>query len=106
MERVHPRVDLNSDQLEAFCRRWKIARLELFGSALRDDFNDASDVDFLVTFEPGARWTFHDDLHMQEELAQLLKRPVDLVERRLVESSPNWVRRKTILTDAQPLYAA
>ena len=106
METVHPRIALTPAQLEAFCRKWKIERLELFGSALRDDFSDDSDLDFLATFEPGVEWSFHDDLHMQEELAALVGRPVDLVERRLVEASRNYIRRRSILNSALALYAA
>ena len=106
MERVHPNLDVTHEQLAEFCRKWKIGRLELFGSALRDDFNEQSDIDVLVTFVAGSERSFHDELHMEEELAGMLGRSVDLVERRLVESSPNWIRRKAILSTAQPLYAA
>jgi predicted nucleotidyltransferase len=106
MGKVHPRLDVTADELRAFCERWKIARLEIFGSVLRDDFDDQSDIDVLVTFEPDSVRSLHDELHIQEELAALLKRSVDLVERRLVEQSPNWIRRRSILSNARPLYAA
>ena len=46
-----------SDQLAEFCRRWKVAELALFGSALREDFRPDSDVDLLVTFSPDAAKT-------------------------------------------------
>lgn len=103
---IHPKVDATSEQIAQFCRKWQIVRFELFGSVLRDDFGPESDVDVLATFDPGARWTFRDDMAMQEELAKLLRRPVDIVERRLVEQSPNWVRRRHILESARPVYAA
>jgi predicted nucleotidyltransferase len=106
MASIHPRVDVTHEQIAAFCRKWKIERLELFGSVLRDDFDRESDIDILVTFAPDANWRFRDDLDMEEELTGLLGRHVDLVERRLVETNPNWVRRRNILSTAQLLYEA
>ncbi|MHB9038400.1 MAG: nucleotidyltransferase family protein [Armatimonadota bacterium] len=89
-----------------FCKRWGIAELALFGSVLRDDFGPNSDVDVLVTFSPGARPTLFDMVHMQDELAGILGREVDLVSRRGVESSANYLRRKAILESAEVVYAA
>ena len=106
MTTIHPHVEVGYDQIVAFCQKWSIVRLELFGSVLRDDFDDQSDVDVLVTFAPGTRWTFRDDLRMEEELARLFGRHVDLVERAQIEQSPNWVRRKSVLEGATLVYAA
>lgn len=89
-----------------FCRRWKIVKLEVFGSALRSDFGPDSDVDFLVTFHPGARWTLFDLVHAESELSSLVGRPVDLIERGPIEESENWLRRRAILGSAQTLYVA
>ena len=89
-----------------FCKRWKIAELAVFGSALREDFGPDSDVDFLVTFQPDASWSLLDHAAMEEELAEILGRKVDLVTRRAVERSRNWLRRRAILESAQPYYAA
>jgi|ERR1044071_2450300 predicted nucleotidyltransferase len=89
-----------------FCRRWKIGELALFGSVLRDDFRPDSDVDLLVTFEPGARPSLLDLVEMQRELEALLGRRVDLVERRSVEASENYIRRKHILSSLRPVYVA
>src|SRR5581483_7793103 len=83
------RMVLDEGQLAAYCARWRIARLELFGSVLRDDFRPESDVDILVTFEPEAEWGLLDHVAMEEELARLLGRPVDLVTRRAIERSAN-----------------
>ena len=49
----------------AFCRRWRIAELELFGSVLRDDFSPNSDVDVLVRFDSEARPSLLDMARMQ-----------------------------------------
>ncbi len=89
-----------------FCRRWKMLKLEVFGSALRDDFGPHSDVDFLVTFHSEARWTLFDLVHAETELSSLVGRPVDLVEREPIEQSENWLRRRAILESARTLYVA
>ena len=106
MERVHPRLSITREQLEQFCRKWKIERLELFGSVLRDDFDDESDVDVLATFRPDARLSLFKLVQMEGELRDLLGRRVDLVERKAIEENPNWIRRKAILDSARLLYAA
>lgn len=94
------------DKLADFCRRWKIKELSLFGSALRGDFDAASDIDLLYVFELGHRWTVGDLARMEQELQTLLSRKVDLVSRRAVEQSQNWIRRDEILSGAKTLYAA
>ena len=72
------RIPINSDQIAEFCRRSHISRLAFFGSVLRDDFGPDSDVDVLVDFEPGARVGFFALARMQEELSEIVGRPVDL----------------------------
>lgn len=100
------RVSVPQERIVEFCRRWRISELSLFGSALREDFRPDSDVDLLITFAPGASWGFDDLLTMKEELEKLFGRAVDLIERRLVESSENYIRRKHILSHLEPLYVA
>jgi uncharacterized protein len=100
------RIPINDEKLADFCRRWKVAELALFGSALRNDFTPASDVDMLVTFEPEAEWSLLDHVAMEDELSALVGRKVDLVSRRAIERSTNWIRRKAILGTAEPLYVA
>lgn len=91
--------------LEEFCQKWRIRELALFGSALRDDFRQQSDLDFLVTFADDTRWTLWDVIAAEQELAELFGRPVDLVERSTVEESENWIRRNSILSTARTVYA-
>jgi len=76
---VHDRlpIDLPMDEIAAFCRRWKISKFALFGSVLRGDFGPDSDIDVLVTFEPGTVVGLNF-ITMQNELSDLLGRPVDL----------------------------
>lgn len=96
---------LNPQTLAAFCQRWKIREFAVFGSALRDDFGPESDLDVLVSYAPDAKWSLLDHVAMEEELRGLTGRPVDLLTRRAVERSDNWIRRKAILESAQVLYA-
>ena len=99
-------LDSKRNQIEAFCKKWGIRELALFGSALRDDFRPDSDVDFLVSFSPDVTWGLLDHAVMERELAEIVGRPVDLVSRKAVELSHNWIRRKAILESVQVLYAA
>jgi hypothetical protein len=104
--RAKTRVDYSPTALAEFCRRWRVTRLELFGSVLRDDFRADSDIDVLVTFAEGAHWTLFDRVRMRDELSELLGRRVDVVNRRAIERSANWIRRAQILDSAEPWYAA
>ena len=103
-DKTRLRIAIPDEALAAFCRRWKIGELAFFGSVLRADFGPKSDVDVLATFGVEANWSLFDHLHMEEELARLLGRKVDIVDRRVIEKSENWIRRRAILESAQPPY--
>jgi predicted nucleotidyltransferase len=100
------KIPLKRGEIAAFCQRWQITELAFFGSVLRDDFRPDSDVDVLVTFAPGIEWSLFDHIAMEEELSAILCWKVDLVSRRAIERSSNWIRCKTILETAEPFYAA
>jgi predicted nucleotidyltransferase len=70
-------IKIPADEIAAFCRRYHIRQLALFGSVLREDFGPDSDLDILVEFEPGQvpGLAF---FAMEEELSRLLGRKVDL----------------------------
>ena len=89
--------------IEPLARRWKIKELAVFGSALRDDFSNRSDVDLLVVFEDDPHFSLFDLVDLQAELEKLLDRPVDLVEK---ASLTNPYRRAEILQTAKTIYAA
>ena len=99
-------IAIDKEQVAAFCQKHHIIKLALFGSVLRDDFRADSDVDVLVTFADGANWSLFDHLAMEEELSRLLGRKVDLVSRRAIERSKNWVRKEAILAGAESIYAS
>src|SRR5260221_5452186 len=90
---------ISSLRISEFCRRHHIARLSLFGSAIRDDFGPESDVDVLVEFEPG-RSPGLDFFVMQEELTEIIGHRVDL-------NTPGWLSpyfRDHVVAEARPLY--
>jgi uncharacterized protein len=100
------RLSISQDDIVAFCNRWQVTELALFGSVLREDFNpDSSDVDVLVSFAPEHAWTFDAAFQMREELMELFKRNVDLISRTSLEKSSNWLRKNNILNSAQVIYA-
>jgi predicted nucleotidyltransferase len=99
-------IRIPNDALVDLCKRWKVAKLAIFGSALRDDFGPESDVDLLVDFVPGAQWSLFDLVGMEEELQTLLGREVDLVEQAAIERSENYIRRRSILANTEVLYEA
>ena len=100
-------IEEKREAFAALCRRYGVARLEVFGSAARDiDFDPKrSDFDFLVEFDqrsdvPPLKQFFG----FAEALEQLLGRSVNLVERAAIEKSRNYIRRRAILRDAETIY--
>jgi predicted nucleotidyltransferase len=104
---MHSDIDEKRDALAALCRRYGVKRLEVFGSAARgSDFDPRkSDLDFLVEFEQRSDLpSLEQFFGFAEALEQLLGRPVDLVERKAVEASRNYIRRRAILRHAEAVY--
>lgn len=92
-----PNLSITREQLIAFCDRWRVVELSVFGSVLRDDFRNDSDIDFLVVFADDAETTLFDLAQMEDEMAALVDRSVDIVPKRAVEQSRNPYRRDAIL---------
>ena len=103
---VNQRLQAALPDLAAFCRKWNIAKLEVFGSLLREDFDPQSDADFLVSFEPGKGPSGMSWFQIKEELAELIGRRVDVLDRRLVEQSRNLYRRSHILREATTVHGS
>ena len=99
-------IDVSESEIAAFCQKWLIEEFALFGSAVRGDFHQDSDIDVLVTFKPEAKWTLFDQVDMQDELKSLFGRQVDLVSREGIERSQNYIRRREIIDSARVMYAA
>lgn len=96
----HIAIDYDKEKLRDFCRRWKITEFSLFGSVVRDDFGPESDVDVMVRFAEDGDWSLFDIVHMENDLAEIFGRPVDLCEREAIEVSRNPYRRESILSGA------
>ena len=94
-------LDLPSEKLTELCRRYRIVELSIFGSTARGDRRPDSDVDVLVEFEPGVSWGW-DYFGLEQELAQMFGRPVDLATKKWLKPSV----RAEILRDAHVVYAA
>lgn len=90
-------------EIAAFCKRWKVTELSLFGSVLRPDFRPDSDVDVLVTFSPSAEISLFDLVQMKLDLEEIFQRSVDVIEKDALE---NPFRKREILKTAQVIYAA
>ena len=90
----------------SFCHRWQIEEFYLFGSVLRDDFRPDSDIDVMVKFLPSARWGLLALIEMKEVLEAIFGREVDVLTKKSIEKSHNWIRRKEILSTAQLIYVS
>lgn len=96
-------IEFPTEELEAFCRKWLVEELSVFGSALREDFRDDSDVDVLVRFAPDAQWDLFDWVDMAAELETIAGREVDLVAETGLR---NPFRRAEIMSSREIVYAA
>lgn len=104
---VHDLVARRKPELTALCLRFGVLRLDVFGSASHGEGFDAtrSDVDLLVEFA-SPTLEYRNFLDLKHALETLLGRRVDLIERKAIEQSRNHIRRRSILADAELLYAA
>lgn len=94
----HP---LDGARLSELCRRYGVAELAMFGSVARGEASEESDVDLLYVLVPGAHLGFAIN-ELEDELAKLFDRPVDLVAKRALHR----LIRDDVLTEARTLYAA
>ena len=95
------RVD--RERLAEVCGRYGVERLEVFGSFTRGDAEAGSDLDILVTFKAGVHGGL-EFVALQQELADLFGRPVDLLTRKSVERSANKYFRRFALSRTEPIY--
>lgn len=105
--KIYTRLKITPEQLANFCKQHHILELSLFGSVLRDDFRSDSDVDILVVFDHSANphLSLMDVVGIEYQLEEMVRREVNLIEKRSIVSSDNWIRRKNILNTAQVIYS-
>ena len=99
-------IEQYKDNIIKFCKKWLIAEFALFGSALREDFSESSDVDVLVDFDPRSQHTLFDLVEMQQELKQLFDRQVDLLTRKALDRMRNRYRKDGIEASLRTIHAA
>lgn len=94
-------LDIDRARLDVLCRRFGIARLDVFGSVARGEAGPGSDVDLLYELAQGRSlgWEIED---LSQDLADLFGRPVDLVSRKALHP----LIRDQVLADAEPFYVA
>ena len=103
---IAPLVSERLDDVAELCRRYHVQRLDLFGSAATERFDpQTSDLDFLVSYRTDADpdpW-FRNYLELQQALAELFDRPVDLV---VDQPFRNPYFAQAVEETRTPLYAA
>ena len=100
------KIKIPLDEIKAFCEKWKVKELSLFGSVLREDFDvKKSDLDILLEYSKDAKWTLFHVVRMRDELREIFGREVDLVSKSAIKKSPNPYRKKEILESAKVIYA-
>ena len=104
MEKLHKNgISLTYDDIVNICGKYYITELSIFGSSIRDDFDNNSDIDILVSFDNNSNINLFDIMNLEKEFSQLLKREVGIVEK---EALKNPIRRERILSTREIIYAA
>ena len=96
-------IEIPIEALQEFAEQWGIRSIALFGSVLRDDFDDESDVDVLISFHADNEADLFDLIEMKHRLQDIFGRSVDLVEQ---EALINPYRKEEILKHNRVIYAA
>ena len=91
------------DDIVSICKKYRITELSIFGSSIRDDFTQESDVDILVSFDRNSGINLFDIIELEREFSIMLGREVDIVEK---ESLKNPIRKNKILSTREIIYAA
>jgi len=104
LEKLHKNgIFLEYNDVIKICKKYFISELSIFGSSIRDDFTDKSDVDILVSFILNSKITLFDIIEIENEFKTILGREVDVVEK---ESLKNPIRKNKILENREIIYAA
>lgn len=99
-------ININSEKISEICQRYKISELAIFGSMLRGDYDNESDIDLLVEFIPNAGITLFNLVDIKEEFEKLFGREVDIVSKKAIKNSKNYIRKKAILDNYKVIYVS
>ena len=102
---MHPAIDQHRNEISSICKRYRVSKLDVFGSAARKvDFKiNSSDADFLIEFEPDVQVGLDQLMGIKTELEKLLGRNVDLIE---PEAVLNTFVKASIQRHQESVYAA
>ena len=102
---MHPAIDQHRNEISSSCKRYRVSKLDVFGSAVRKvDFKtNSSDADFLIEFEPDVKVGLDQLIGIKTELEKLLGRSVDLIE---PEAVLNPFVKASIQRHQETVYAA
>jgi predicted nucleotidyltransferase len=92
---------LNYEDVVPICIKYNLSELSVFGSSIRDDFTENSDVDFLVAYRDIWNNDPWDFIYIKEDFVKLLNRNVDVVDRDAIK---NPIRKKNILSSREIIY--
>tara|TARA_R110000868_G_scaffold83605_8_gene235841 strand:- start:366 stop:668 length:303 start_codon:yes stop_codon:yes gene_type:complete len=77
----------NISLIKKLCEKYRVRTFSAFGSVTREDFNDDSDIDFVVDFDENDPFEYTDlYFQLKENLEKLLKRQIDLIEERGIKN--------------------
>jgi predicted nucleotidyltransferase len=96
-------ISLDYDEIVLLCKKYNIDELSIFGSSIRNDFSQNSDIDILVSFNKNSGISLFGIMDLEKEFSILLNREVDIVEK---EALKNPIRKNKILSTREIIYAA
>ena len=98
-------VHLKYEDVVRLCEKYMIEELSIFGSSIREDFSESSDVDILITYKPEAEFkvTLFDEMDLEDEFARLTNRDVDICDKDCLN---NPLRREDILASSEVVYVS
>jgi uncharacterized protein len=97
-------IDKYKSEIRTLCTKYKVKAFYVFGSALTSDFNDLSDLDFIVDFEPQDIDHYADNyFNLKFALEDTFRRKIDLLEEKSIK---NPYFKKSIENQRQLLYGA
>ena len=94
-------VVLKYNDIDRLCKKYAVSELSIFGSSLRDDFTDKSDIDILVSYKDLLNVSIFDVIDFENDLSRLVNRKAQIV---IKESLKNPIRKKRILSTMEIVY--
>lgn len=80
-------LEKHTENLKSLCVKFHVDKLYAFGSILNSNFNQTSDIDFLVKFKKIELAQYFDNyINLKENLKKLLGRDIDLVEEQTLKN--------------------